>query len=237
MKKLLSVLVLTLAANFLLVVGGVAWLWTSGRLDREKVASLREVLQPKPTTQPVEVAVEPATEPAADPVSKMEDALATAAGRAEWADGGTAGELEGRRAAVESAAAALDRRKRELDDLQRLLATSRAKLEADRSALAAERKQYESDRAAAAALASDAGFQATLKLYQSMPAKQAKAIFLAMSDDSVVRYLSAMETRTQTKILREFKTPDETLRVKKLLELMRHDDPTVPPVPLATTAN
>ena len=222
MKRLWNVLVLTLALNFLAMVGGVGYLYSAGRLDKEHLAAVRAALEPTPTTQPVEaVEVESPTTAPVNAVDEMEAALTAAAGR----PGEAAGELSARRVAVESAAAALGRRRRELDDLQRLLATSRADLERQRAAVAAEKKQFDADRAADAALAADAGFQQTLKLYQSMQPKQVKAIFLATDDAAVARYLSAMPPRDVTKILREFKSPDETLRVKKVLDLMRQSAP------------
>ena len=36
MKKLLNMLALTLALNFLAVAGSIGWLYQSGRLDRQK---------------------------------------------------------------------------------------------------------------------------------------------------------------------------------------------------------
>ncbi|HVT89475.1 MAG TPA: hypothetical protein VHD56_11525, partial [Tepidisphaeraceae bacterium] len=65
MKKLLTVVILTLALNFLAVAGGVGWLYQSGKLDRTKVAAIKDILFPKPvdqpTTQPAEA---PTTAPA-----------------------------------------------------------------------------------------------------------------------------------------------------------------------------
>src|SRR6266404_2601032 len=66
MKRLWDVLVLTLAVNFLVVAGGVAWLYQGGRLDRERVAKVKEVLFP-PTTQPTTGG--PAKQPA-DPTTQ-----------------------------------------------------------------------------------------------------------------------------------------------------------------------
>ena len=44
MKKVLGILVLTLALNFLAVAGTVGYLFQSGRLDKSKISQLKSVL-------------------------------------------------------------------------------------------------------------------------------------------------------------------------------------------------
>ena len=46
MKKMLNIVVLTLAMNFLLVAGGVGWLYQSKHLDRERVTAIKQILFP-----------------------------------------------------------------------------------------------------------------------------------------------------------------------------------------------
>jgi len=70
-------------------------------------------------------------------------------------------------------------------------------------------------------LASDQGFQDSLSLYQTLPAKQVKTIFMGLEDATVIQYLQAMESRAAAKITREFKTTEESERLKRLLERMR----------------
>src|SRR5437879_2429910 len=55
-------------------------------------------------------------------------------------------------------------------------------------------------------LASDQGFQDSLALYQTLPAKQVKTIFMGLEDGIVIQYLQAMESRTAAKITKEFKS-------------------------------
>ena len=61
MKRLFDVLVLTLALNFLLLGGGIGWMYQSGHLDRDRVKQVKELLFPVApkegaTTQPSTVA-------------------------------------------------------------------------------------------------------------------------------------------------------------------------------------
>jgi hypothetical protein len=91
----------------------------------------------------------------------------------------------------------------------------------DRAAVEAGKKQLVGREQLAQKLANDQGFQDSLALYKSMPAKQVKQVFLSMDDQTVQRYLQAMEPRGAAKIVREFKTPDEVKRIQKILDQMR----------------
>ena len=54
-----------------------------------------------------------------------------------------------------------------------------------------------------------------------MPPKQVKLIFMTLNESTVQEYLTAMDTRTAGKIIKEFKTPDETAFVQRILERIR----------------
>jgi hypothetical protein len=223
-KKLLSVVTLVLALNFLGVVAGTAWVWKSGHVDKEKLKQLKLVLYPA-DSQP---ATEPATEPATtEPVSRLDELLAKSAGRPaseqiQFIKDEFAGEM-----------AELDRQRRELldlrhqDDLAReQAADDRAKVEQARAALAQQKAEQE-------ALKTDKGFQDSLALYEIMPTKQVKTIFMTLGEATVVAYLDAMPPARAAKIIKEFKSPEETDRIQKVLERLR-----VPPTtaPAGTTA-
>src|SRR3712207_269107 len=68
MKKVWYALVLALALNFVLAAAAVTWLYQTGRLDRERVAEIREIVLRDPqapapegaTTQPAGPATRPA---------------------------------------------------------------------------------------------------------------------------------------------------------------------------------
>src|SRR5262249_51913495 len=72
--------------------------------------------------------------------------------------------------------------------------------------------------------AGDKGFEDSLKLYKSMQGKQVKQIFMGLPDDTVVRYLEAMEPRNASKIIREFKTPGERQGINRLRERRRQGE-------------
>lgn len=217
MKKLFNVIILTLAMNFLLAAGATGWLFRSGHLDKVKLAEVKKILFPPPTPDAA-----PTTQPDAttQPTRRLDELLAKESGRS------AAEQVEFIQQTFDVQAAQLDRRERELDDLQRQvdlakkqMARDRAKLEQDQKDLAARQQQT-------TRLASDKGFQDSLQLYTSMQPKQVKTVFMTLSDDVLQEYLEAMEPRTASKIIKEFKTPEEVARIQKVLEKMRLAAPT-----------
>ncbi|HEX8915643.1 MAG TPA: hypothetical protein VF796_25035, partial [Humisphaera sp.] len=210
-KKLLTVLTLTLALNFLAVAGGVGWLFASGRMDREKVAAVRELLFPPPAAGPEVLTTQPSTRPTSGPSAQLDDLLAKYAGRR------VGEQVELVQQSVDAQAAALDRRSRELDDLMGQILREKAELARKSTTLDAERQKLADREKQQVAQASDQGFQDTLKLYQSMPAKSAKAAFMAMPEETMARYLQAMPPRSATKIIKEFKSPQELAVVNRVM--------------------
>src|SRR2546429_3487724 len=127
MKKILNVLALTLAINFLIVAGFVAWLSHDGHLDRARITAIKAILFPQsppevPTSQPV-------TDQMAEPTMKLEELLAKTAGRP------AVEQLEYIRKSFDSQMAQLDRAHRELLDLNQQVEQARAKLNEERKAL------------------------------------------------------------------------------------------------------
>jgi flagellar motility protein MotE (MotC chaperone) len=212
-KKLWNVFVLTLAVNFLAVVVAVAHLYNDGRLDRRRIDGIRALLYPPPATQPA--ASQPADDRTPEPVLKLGELL-------EQKSGLTASEqLTFLQQTFDARMAELDRRQRELADLQRQVDLANGALATDRASLEAEKKRVAEREQLAARLAGDKGFQDSLKLYQSMPARQVKQAFMTMDDETVRRYLQAMEPRGAAKIVKEFKAPDEMQRIQRVIDQMR----------------
>src|SRR4051812_12203567 len=122
MKKLIQVLVLTLAVNFIAVLGVAGWLLASGKLDKPKIALIQEMLFPPPAPAPEVLSTKPATRPTTQPTSQLDELLAKY-------PGGRAGEqVELLQQSVDARAAALDRRSRELDNLMQQILREKAEL-------------------------------------------------------------------------------------------------------------
>jgi flagellar motility protein MotE (MotC chaperone) len=217
MKKIWDVLVLTLAVNFLAVVALVGWMYQSGHVDKDRLTKIKEVLFAQPATQP---APQPAADATTQPSMQLDELLNKSRNM-------TAGQqVDFIRQTFDSQMAQLDRRARELADLKAQIDLANAKLVDDRAILDDDRKKFTEQQERIRQAASDQGFQDSLNLYSAMPSKQVKTIFMALDDQAVLQYLRAMDSRTAGKVIKEFKTPEETVRIQHLLEMMRNGDPT-----------
>jgi len=219
MKKLWDILMMTLAFNFLALAGGVGWLYQTGRLDHARVLAVKDVLFPKPVIAPT---TQPSTENAApaDGIKRLEELLAKNAGKRTAAE-----QVALIQQNFDATMYQLDQRERTVQDLERQVAAENQKLANDRAALEADRQKLTAREQEANRLENDKGFQDTLALYNAMPSKQAKSVFMTLDDATVAQYLDAMQPRTAARIIKEFKTPDETERIKRILEKMRKPPP------------
>ena len=220
MKKLFNVIVLTLAMNFIAVAGLVGWLYQDKRLDREKILAIKEILYPKPVEE--KPTTQPAADPTTQPVMRLEELLASAAGRP------ASEQVAFIQRAFDEQMALLDRRYRELLDLQKQVELAKQQMARDRVALNAQQKALDDRVQESARLAGDKGFQDSLALYNTMPAKQVKDLFMKLDDQTMMNYLQAMQPRTATRIVKEFKSPDEMARIKTVMERMRLAQASVP---------
>jgi len=211
MKRLINVLALTLAINFLAVCGGVAYLFQSGRLDKDKAMAIKELVFAGPATAPT-------TKPAAastQPRVRLDDLLAKHAGLP------VVEQVEFIRQSVEAQGAILDRRARELDYQKQQIDAFKGQLAREREAFEAERKAFEARTDEAARLAADKGFQDTMDRYNALPPKQVKTLFATLDDATVVQYFQAMEPRQAGKVMKEFKSAEDSDRLKRIMEKMR----------------
>jgi flagellar motility protein MotE (MotC chaperone) len=211
MKKLFFVLILTLAMNFLALGGAVGYLFQSGKLDKAKIAKVREIIFPPPgmaaTTQPSAASAAPQPLNLANLLDKH--------------SGSVIEQVDFIRRTVDAQMLELDRRQRELADLKRQVDLANQKLAADRTALEKREKDLTNREQAAQKLQNDTGFQNSLAIYNAMPSKQVKSIFMTLGEPTVQQYLTAMDTRTAGKIIKEFKTADETAFIERVLERIR----------------
>ena len=214
MKKLWNILVLALAVNFVAVLAGVGYLYRTKRLDRERVAAIRELLFP-PVAPAGESTTRPAEQAATQPTLKLEELLAAQSGRP------AAEQAQFLQRTFDSRMAQLDRRQREVEALHDLVRHAEQKLTTERDAFETRRAALEAREQEATRLAADKGFQDALQLYGTMRPKQVKDVFVTLPEDVVVRYLRAMEPRAASKVLKEFKAPAELERLKTLMERVR----------------
>ncbi len=206
MRKLANIVAWTLALNFIALAGAVAWLYRQGYLNRQKVTEIRQILFPAPSS--AGPATRPAESPSTRPALRLEELLAQYAGRPP------AEQLEYIRRSFDAQMAQLDQA-RGVMDLQAQVLVDKKKLTDDRAGLEDEKKKLLAREQQADRAATDKGLQDTLALYQTLPARQAKAIFMSLDDATVVQYLQAMEPRGRAhhqgiQDARRNRTPQET---------------------------
>ena len=213
MKKLFLVLVLTLALNFIALAGGVGYLFQSGQLNKSKISQIKDVLFAPPAPPPA---------PPAANANKTPDSRTVLANMMSGQSGRSAlDQVEFLRRTFDAQMLELDQRQRQVSDLQRQVDLANQKLAADRAALDKREKDLDAKEQETQRLQDDAGFQTSLSLYTAMPSKQVKSIFMTLSEPTVQQYLQAMDTRTAGKIIKEFKSADETAFIQRVLERIR----------------
>jgi len=214
MKKLITVLMFTLALNFLAAAGGVGYLFQTGKLDKAKIAQIKEVVLGKAgaqsTTQP-----SAATNNPANSKMNLSNLMAKQSGRS------AVEQIEFLSRTFDAQMLELDQKQRQVSDLQKQVDLANQKLAMDRSALDKREKDLATREQEAQKLQDDAGFQSSLALYNAMPPKQVKTMFMSLNEQTVQQYIQAMDTRTAGKIIKEFKTPDETSFIQRVLERIR----------------
>jgi hypothetical protein len=176
---------------------------------------MREMVFPSTAPATQEVKAELVAQATTRPVLRLEELLEKQAGRPANE------QVAYMQTAFDAQMAQVDRRQRELVDLQRQVDLAQQQLAKDRAALEEEKRKLAAREDEAAKLAADKGFQDSLELYKSMQPKQVKEIFMTLDDAAVERYLTAMEPRMAGKIIKEFKTPQEIQRVQAVLERIR----------------
>ncbi len=217
MKALWTILSTLALANLLALIGLVAWLSTSDRLDMGRVHDIRQILSRTITDVRLEQEQE------------AQQAAAQAAIDAEQSKVGTppvtatdivnlkvqAGQVEQER---------LNRLRSEVDAMQATLRRQTDDLDAKIARLAKLQADWDAERARIAATEGDEQFQKTLTTYSQLKPEQARASLQQLIDanetDQVVSYLNGMADRIRTQLVDEFIKTDPTLAAS-LLERLR----------------
>ena len=218
MKRLITALNFVALVNLLAMIGFVGWLWQSGRVSEGRIHAVRQIFSPT-VADSEEVEAERLAaareQMYADREREMaENPLPPAATGIAMADHETVQASQAARRMEDKAHQLLnqlERRENELRDQEarfddRRLAWERATKE-DR-----QRKK-------------DEQFQKTVRLYESIPPKQARNLLLVLVQDGnpqqAVAYIDAMNPRIAAKIIRELKSDAESRLATDLLERLR----------------
>ena len=218
MKRIGLLTLIVLALNFVAIAAGLGYLVGTGKLDQEKAKQVAKVVFPDPPAPASQPALETQSAATTQPLLRFDELLARQTGKT------AAEQVAFLRATFDSMSAQLDRQRREVLDLKRQVDLAQAQATRDRVALDARTKALDDRANTQRTLENDAGFKMSLEVYEAMDVKQIKEIFLQLDEETVVRYLQAMEPRRVSRIVKEFTTPEELSKAQSLLEKMRKND-------------
>lgn len=221
MRTILTAIILVLVINVLALGALAGWLGASGRLSKDRVRGAVELF-----SHTIEEEARLAAE--AEQAERDAQSLAERALRMQQVASGPVtpeARLESIQAVDEKTRALLERQrvesqalKRQLDTRQRLIEQRLAELDA---------KQQAFDQAIESKIEAMQGedFKEAIAMLEGIPPKQAKQVIQRWLNDGaesqVVEYLSAMEERKATKVLKEFKLPNEVAQAASLIEQLR----------------
>jgi hypothetical protein len=239
MKALWTALCVLAIANLLAIAGVAAWLFGTGRLDKERMTQLREVLS---TT----VQAERALIDAAAAQAEIDAQAAAQTERESAAPLSAAEQLHVRLDLSEVDHQRIERLRQETRDLTVTVARDQLRLAEERRVFEAERDAFEAMRAQLAEVEGSAQFRRAVGTLQGLKADEAVAILMQIlqrpagrgangetasaSDqpipafaggaEQVVSYLNALQERSRNKIMSDITSVDPALAAD-LLERLR----------------
>lgn len=221
MRTLWTVLTLVLVLNVLAMAVGAGWLYSSGRLNRERLRRAVEVFSLTIEDERTQ------TEQARQLAEQSEAKSIEAARLAKVGDGpvSIADRLASDVNDNEVARQRIERLDRERDDLLRQMAAAKEWIAKQQADIESQRKIMEQARDRDRQIREDENFKQAVKMYEQTRPAQAKQMFQQLMSegrtDQVVEYLVAMQLRKSGNVLKEFKTPDEIVQATDLIQRLR----------------
>ncbi|MEX2672232.1 MAG: hypothetical protein WD294_09000 [Phycisphaeraceae bacterium] len=219
MKTAWTVFASLCVLHLLGLLGLAAWAGATQRVDRERLAAVVDLFR-----QPI------GDEEAQELDAQVEQDANEAAQRVEQTLDGAGSEsiaerLESDQLRHDMTLRQLERTREEVRSLSRNLQLSQQRVEEQREALVAEQEALEERARELQEQLDDEGFRRAVALYESLPPRQTKQMFIELIDgqerDQVVAYLMAMQPRKASAVLREFTTVEEVAHAVTLTELLR----------------
>ncbi len=219
MKSLKQAFVWLAVLHFIALIGLVAWLAGTERINTQRVTGLTDLFA-------LTITQEKDQQKAQAMIVEREKAKAESIARRNGTGPAPiAEELEDEDHRNELTLQKLDRKEKEIESLQRSLYLKQQLLEKEKQDVVVLKADVDARLAAIQQKMDDEGFQKAVMLFEGIPAKQTKQLFMQLISsnqiDQVVSYLDAMKSRKATSVLKEFKTADEITAVVELTERLR----------------
>lgn len=218
MKTLLKSVVILALLHFLLIAGFVGWFVGTGRLDERRVNELRQMIEEPVADRDKREAEE---QQAIEVALAEKEALENPAIPLSSDD-----RITRKLNASEADQQKVQRMRRDVMDLQRMLQTERAQLDEARTEFLAEKAAFEQARERIRQTEGTEQFKAALETIQAMKAAQAHSLLNETLNagpegtETVIAYLDNLEDRKRAEILGKFEDEDPALAAN-LLELLR----------------
>lgn len=213
MKSLWSVVSFLAVVHLLALLGFLGWMYGSDRLSLERVRTVRELFAMTMTDEKMqkeeqerETTVNPERDSSMFQMSSTRQIeLMTDVQRQELL--------------------ATQRMKDESEMHARQFSLLNQKIASEREEFEEERRRWEEATGADRERKTNEQFTQTVIQYESLPAKQGKQVLIELINsgnrEQAVAYLDAMKPRATSKILKEFKSPEEIILAAELLEELR----------------
>ena len=221
MKTLRFVIIGVLAVDMFVVLLGFALLAGTDRLNRERVDQAIDIFR-------MTIAEQTDLEEQQLAAAKKADTELEEVMRLQQAKNGSKSfndYLNENQSATEIAMARYARFNREIKDLERRMTANKLVIEQEKKKIKEERDALEADRLKYAEGNKDADFQRMIEMFDQLKPKQTKEIMQQMLYENklndVVDCLNAMTSRKSASIIKEFKTPEEIVQAKAILERIR----------------
>ena len=221
MKVLWAIIVIVLVLNTLAFLGLLGWLYNTGRIDKQRIMSARQVFE-------LTIEEEKRQGELAKELEEQSRQQALDIARLESVKDGPitlADRLLAEQQADELSVQRVQRLRRDIDDLRKQLTLAKQLLAKQHEELTAQKESFEQAVAKETKLKNDQDFQQTVKMYQQLKPKQVKQMFQQLLNQDmagqVVEYLAAMQIRKAAAVIREFKSPAEIVQAADLLQSLR----------------
>jgi hypothetical protein len=219
MRSLWQAISILAVLHLLLLIAVAGWLYGTERINRQRLERLRDVFA---LTIEQEKEKKAAEEAEAQKAAEEAERLARHAGLGPQS---TAQRLAQTQIRDELMLRQMERTVAEINDLRNSLKLAQDRMEKEKAELLAARREVEQRLAELQGRFDDEGFQKNIDLFERLPGKQVKEIFLDLAAkgqaDQVVAYLQAMQPRKAAGVLKEFKTEQEVALAVELTERLR----------------
>lgn len=190
------------AIHVVVLAGFVGSLFASGRINREKLARIVDIVR---ETENEEVVAE---------VSLETDEQVWRA---------SSDRIEAEKVAEEIDERRIDRLVRDLEAKYEMLEEVKQKIVTDEKQLAVREAQFSQMMKDERERLQNEGFLEAMQIYSNMPPESVKNLFMTMEDRPVMEYLVLMDDRARKKIIKKFQMPEELEKIKRVINALMNE--------------